>query len=491
MSTDSNSNSDSNPDATELAERIRSGTTTAREAVDLAIARARTDRFGAVRRLDEDRARRDADQLDAQLESTGRTAGPLHGVPMLVKANLCHLGSTADCGSKLLEHYRPPHSATAVDRLRIAGAVVIGTTHMDEFGMGSTGENCAFGATTNPRTPSDGPALTPGGSSSGSAAAVAAGIVPIALGSDTGGSVRQPAAFCEVFGHKPTWGAVSRFGLVAFASSLDTVGALARSARDLELAITCMAGVDHYDATTFDLDVATHSNELDGVRIGALDLGSMPGLREEVVAAYASTLERAKELGATVDTIELPHLEHGVAAYYVIASAEASSNLARYDGVRYGTRVEGDGSLESMTTSTRDAGFGPEVARRVLMGTHVLSSGFYEAWFDRAARVRRLVARDFERAHANVDLIALPTAPTPAFELGSVRDPLELYRGDALTVPASLAGLPATSVPAVRSHSASPGIGVQLIGPSGADMQVLAAARALRPGTVEVAGGVA
>jgi len=475
-----------NLDATALAERIRSGAITAREVVDAALERARADRFGAVRSVDEEAARRRADELDATRATHGEAVGPLHGVPILLKANLCRLGSTTDCGSALLASYRPPHSATAVDRLEIAGAVVIGTTHMDEFGMGSTGEHCAFGRTTNPRTPSGSAPLAPGGSSSGSAAAVAAGIVPIALGSDTGGSVRQPAAFCEVFGHKPTWGGVSRFGLVAFASSLDTVGALARSARDLELVLACMAGRDRYDATTFDLDVERRPSDLAGVRIGAIDARAMPGVAEDVAAAYASTLEHARELGAAIERIELPHLEHGVPAYYVIASAEASSNLARYDGVRYGARVDGDGSLESMTTATRDTGFGPEVARRVLMGTHVLSSGFYDAWFDRAARVRRLVVRDFEAAHAAVDLVALPTAPTPAFELGSVRDPLELYRGDALTVPASLAGLPATSLPALRDGDGGrPGIGVQLIGPGGADMRVLAAARALRPAAVD------
>lgn len=473
-----------NTDATALAERIRSGATTARAVVDAALERARDDRFGAVRALDEDGARDRADELDTLFAAKNATVGPLHGVPILLKANLCRLGSATDCGSKLLEHYRAPYSATAVDRLEQAGAIVIGTTRMDEFGMGSTGENGAFGATTNPRTPSGSAPLTPGGSSSGSAAAVAAGIVPIALGSDTGGSVRQPAAFCEVFGHKPTWGAVSRFGLVAFASSLDTVGALARSARDLELALACMAGRDRHDATSFDLDTRTHTSDLDGVRIGALDASAMSGIAEDVAAAYAATLERARELGAAVETVELPHLEHGVPAYHVVASAEASSNLARYDGVRYGTRVDGDGSLESMTTATRDAGFGDEVVRRVLMGTHVLSSGFYGAWFDRAARVRRLVARDFERAFANVDLVAMPTTPTPAFELGSVRDPLELYRGDALTVPASLAGLPATSLPALGAGNAI-GIGVQFIGPPRSDARGLAAAAALRPGAVD------
>jgi aspartyl-tRNA(Asn)/glutamyl-tRNA(Gln) amidotransferase subunit A len=472
-------------DATELAARAARGDHSAEALCELALAAAAADRCGAYAVVGADRARERARELD-RLRARGGALGPLHGVPVAVKSNLCVQGAETNAGSRMLAGYAPPYDATAVARLHAAGAVVIGSTHMDEFGMGSTGENSALGTPHNPR---GGAArrLTAGGSSSGSAAAVAAGLVPLALGSDTGGSVRQPAAFCGLFGLKPTWGRISRFGLIAFASSLDTVGVLARSARDLELALARLAGPDGRDATA----LATHfapepesNSGLAGRRIGTLPPAASTGLSPAVAEAHAAALERCRELGASVVEIDLPHAHHAVATYYVIATAEASSNLARFDGVRYGQRRDGDGSLPGMIAATRNAGFGDEVVRRIAMGTHVLSSGFYEAWFERAARVRRLVARDFERAFATVDLVALPSAPTEAFELGSVQDPLALYRGDALTLPASLAGLPAVSVPCPRPAGALP-VGLQFVGPACGDARVLAAARAFAPHVVE------
>ncbi|QDU85357.1 Glutamyl-tRNA(Gln) amidotransferase subunit A [Planctomycetes bacterium Pla163] len=485
-------------DAHDVARRIADGTQSAESTVGAALERARTDPFGCFEALDEEAALERARELD-RARSGGASCGPLFGVPIAIKSNICVDGELTTCGSRLLAGHRSIYDATAVERLVAAGAVVVGTTRMDEFGMGSSGENCASGATTNPRTPAGGAARSPGGSSSGSAAAVAAGIVPLALGSDTGGSVRQPAAFCGVFGHKPTWGRVSRHGLVAFASSLDTIGTLARSARDLELALAVMAGPDGRDSTAFERtdldrelaapDARDANRPLAGLRLGVFDDSALTDVDPHVLERFTRTLERARELGAELVTVDLPHHRHGVAVYYVLAPAEASSNLARYDGVRYGRRVEAGTSLEDMMTATRTEGFGHEVTRRILLGTHVLSSGFYEAWFDRAARVRRAVADDFAAAFESVDLIATPTAPTTPFTLGEDVDPLVRYRGDALTIPASLAGLPAVSVPV----DVEPGrtVGLQLIGPATADLSVLRAAAALRPDSVEATRGAA
>lgn len=466
-------------DATAVARAIASGATTAVATIERALAAAASDRCNAFAEVRAEAALVRARALD-DARASGAPLGVLHGVPVAVKTNICAVGFETNAGSRILAGHRPLYDATAVERLLAAGAVVIGTTHMDEFGMGSTGENSAFGVPLNPHS-QRGERLTAGGSSSGSAAAVASGAVALALGSDTGGSVRQPAAFCGVFGAKPTWGRVSRHGLVAFASSLDTVGVLARSARDLELALRVTSGPDGRDATALaEAFEPRTSDGLAGKRVGVLAAHALAGLAPDVARVYEHACDELRERGATLVEVELPHSLHAVACYYVVATAEASSNLARYDGVRYGVRVDGDGSLAGMMAATRSACFGDEVLRRIAMGTHVLSSGFYEAWFDRAARVRRAIANDFTRAFEHVDLVATPTAPTTAFALGSVLDPLVLYRGDALTLPASLAGLPAVSAPC-RVPAGHLPVGLQFCAPFGADAVALAAARAFAP----------
>ncbi|MEZ5977982.1 MAG: amidase family protein [Planctomycetota bacterium] len=467
-------------DATSIAESCARGERSVESVVADAIARAEADPFGAMAEVRAELALERARELDRR-RAAGEAPGPLHGVPFAIKANLCARGFETHCGSRLLAGWRAPYDATSVERLLAAGAVPR-TTHMDEFGMGSSGENSAYEVPRNPRDSG----RTCGGSSSGSASAVASGVVPFALGSDTGGSVRQPAAFCGVFGLKPTWGRVSRHGLVAFASSLDTVGVLARSARDLERVLAAASGADGRDATatTTRFEPRAELDGLDGITFGVPTFARGDGLRGDVASAFDAALERLAGLGARLVDVEIPQAEHAVATYYVVATAEASSNLARFDGVRYGERVDGDGTLDGMYAATRTHGFGDEVVRRVLLGTHVLSSGFYEAWFDRAARVRRLLSDGFDRAFATVDAVVSPTAPTRAFELGSVPDPLELYRGDALTIPASLAGLPAVSAPC--DVEGLP-VGLQIVAPRGADALAIALARAFAPGSVPAA----
>jgi len=436
--------------------------------------------LGALHQVLAEEALRRADLLQAD-HARGEPPGALFGVPVVLKSNLCLEGVQTPCGSRILEGYRPPYSATVVERLLAAGAVPIASAHMDEFAMGSSGENSAYRATRNPWDP----ARTPGGSSSGCAAAVAAGLAPLALGSDTGGSVRLPAALCGVAGFKPTYGRLSRRGLVAFGSSLDQVSPLARCVEDLELALEVLSGVDPLDASSLDSpplrrragpDAAT----LEGLRIGVpeqyLGAGLDPRVRERIEAA----LDELVRAGATRVPLSLPLTELAIPCYYVIATAEASSNLARYDGVRYGMRLPGDGSLAGMMAATRGAGFGAEVKRRILLGTFVLSHGYAEAWYGKAQEVRRALRAEFAAVFEQVDLLAGPTSPTPAFRLGELsEDPLAMYLTDALTVPASLAGLPALSLPAGLVHEAGRElpVGLQLVGPAGADMRVLAAGR--------------
>lgn len=402
---------------------------------------------------------REAVLQDARRVSTslgdGRRAMPLAGVPIAVKDNICTLDTPTTCGSRILSGYMSPYEATAISRLRDAGAVVIAKTNMDEFAMGSSTESSAYGATRNPLDPT----RTPGGSSGGSAAAVAAGVVRVALGSETGGSVRQPASFCGVVGVKPTYGRVSRYGLVAFGSSLDQIGVCARTVREAADVTYAMSGQDQYDATSAAVPVpppdrpdrALAGEPLAGLTVGIPTEYFPESLHPGVRASCDGAIEVLRGLGATVRDVSLPHTSLAIPVYYVIAPAEASSNLARFDGVRYGPRWRGDGDLRSMYDATRSHGFGPEVQRRILIGTYVLSAGYYDAYYRKAQSVRALIARDFTRTFdSGVDVLFTPTTPTPAFPLGSVSDPYEMYLSDIFTVTANLAGIPGISVPIGR-----------------------------------------
>ena len=378
------------------------------------------------------------------------TPGLLTGVPVAIKDNIATLGLPTTCGSRMLEHYVSPFEATVVSRLREAGAIPFGKTNMDEFGMGSSTEYSAFGPTRNPLAPD----RVPGGSSGGSAAAVAAGIVPIALGSETGGSVRQPAAFCGVVGVKPTYGRVSRFGLVAHASSLDHVGVFGATVDDAARGLHVIAGHDQRDSTSAETDVpdyhAAQSESLAGVVIGRPKEYFPSTLDTRIAAMCDAVLARLVHLGAEVREVSLPHTALAIPTYYTLSPAEASSNLARFDGVRFGARGAGD-TLAGMYEGTRTAGFGPEVIRRILLGTYVLSAGYYEAYYRQAQRVRTLIAGDFARVfNGGVNVLFTPTTPTTAFPLGSVTDPYEMYLSDSFTVAASLAGVPAMSLPIGR-----------------------------------------
>jgi aspartyl-tRNA(Asn)/glutamyl-tRNA(Gln) amidotransferase subunit A len=404
------------------------------------------------------------------------TDGPLGGVPVGIKDLFCTEGVPSQAGSKILEGYRPPYTATSVRNLQAAGAPMLVKTHQDEFAMGSSNENCAFGPVLNPwdRT------RVPGGSSGGSAAAVAAGLVPWAIGTDTGGSIRQPAALCGIVGLKPTYGAVSRYGMIAFASSLDQAGPFTRTVADAALLLGAMASKDGCDSTSLGLPEpvkAPTATDLKGIRLGVPEELSGEGIDEGVLKNFQATLDRCRELGATVETCRLPHAPHGLAAYYIIAPAECSSNLARFDGVRYGQRVSAD-DLLSMYTGTRAAGFGAEVKRRVMLGTYALSSGYYDAYYGRAQKVRTKIADDFNDAFADFDFIVTPTAPGVAFELGAkTADPLAMYLNDYCTVPMSLAGIPAISIPNGLSEGLPTGF--QIAGPAFSENRILDAAHAL------------
>jgi aspartyl-tRNA(Asn)/glutamyl-tRNA(Gln) amidotransferase subunit A len=415
----------------------------------------------------------------------GEKLGPLAGVPIALKDALCTRGIVTTAASKILEGWKPPYDATVVARLRAADAVIPGKTNLDEFAMGSSNENSAYGPTKNPHDPT----RSPGGSSGGSAVAVAAEMSPASLGSDTGGSIRQPAAFTGCVGLKPTYGRVSRFGLIAFASSLDQIGPFATDVRGAARVLGAIAGYDPKDATTLAVDVpdfeAACDASIKGKRLGIPAEYFAEGLDPEVEASVRAAIAALEKDGCTVRPVKLPHTRHAVATYYVIATAEASSNLARFDGVRYGLRVEpaarskGQAAgLRAMYGATRDAGFGPEVKRRILLGTFVLSAGYYDAYYLKAQKVRTLIRRDFEAAFADVDAIVCPTAPTPAFALGEkTNDPLSMYLSDVYTLPASLAGLPAISVPCAPAKSGLP-IGFQIISRPLEETTVLALAAA-------------
>jgi aspartyl-tRNA(Asn)/glutamyl-tRNA(Gln) amidotransferase subunit A len=449
--------------AAEAGERIRAGDLDPAELWEAYRSRAAADELNAFTWVAEETPELDRDT-------------PLAGVPVAVKDLFCTQGIPSQAGSKILEGYRPPYTATAVEKLQTAGAPVLGKTNQDEFAMGSSNENSAYGPVLNPwdRT------RVPGGSSGGSAAAVASGTAPWAIGTDTGGSIRQPAALCGIVGMKPTYGAVSRYGMIAFASSLDQAGPFTRTVADAALLLGAMVGPDPCDSTSIGLPEpirAPTARDLSGIRLGAPEELTGEGIEPGVLASFKATLDLARELGATVETTRLPHSPHGLAAYYLIAPAECSSNLARYDGVRYGLRKQ-DGSLLGMYTATREAGFGAEVKRRIMLGTYALSSGYYDAYYGRAQKVRTLIARDFDEAWERFDFIVTPTAPGVAFELGAkTADPLAMYLNDACTVPMSLAGIPAISIPNGLSEGLPTGF--QIAGPAFSENRILDAAHAL------------
>ena len=466
--------------AIKLRNEIISGETTAHATVESALDAAENlnGTLNAFLEIDRKGALKRADAIDTELASQ-KTAGrslalsALAGVPIAIKDNICVRGMQTSCGSRILGPYKPPYNATAIERLIASGAIIIGKTNCDEFAMGSSNENSAFGPVKNPWDV----ARVPGGSSGGSAAAVAAGIVPIALGSDTGGSVRQPASLCGVIGVKPTYGRVSRYGLVAFGSSLDQIGVFAHNAGDAAVVLQLISGRDPHDATTADVPVPDYSADLSGdvkgLRLGVSRALLGQGLNDEVRNAVEKAIENYRDLGVEIIDIDLPHAKYAIAVYYIIATAEASSNLARYDGVRYGFRAEEAPALREMYRKTRDEGFGPEVKRRIMLGTYVLSAGYYEAYYLKAQKVRSLIKQDFARAFEKCDAIATPTAPTPAFMFGEkVDDPLAMYLNDVFTVTANLAGVPGISVPCGLSAAGLP-IGLQLLGPYWSEARLL------------------
>ncbi|MHB8695539.1 MAG: Asp-tRNA(Asn)/Glu-tRNA(Gln) amidotransferase subunit GatA [Solirubrobacteraceae bacterium] len=431
------------------------------------------------------RDRATADDLNAFTWVAGEapetsSKGPLGGVPLAVKDLFCTEGVPSQAGSRILEGYLPPYTATVVRKLAEAGAPLLGKTNQDEFAMGSSNENSGYGPVLNPwdRT------RVPGGSSGGSAAAVAAGLAPWALGTDTGGSIRQPAALCGIVGLKPTYGAVSRYGMIAFASSLDQAGPLTRDVTDSALLFSKMVGRDPCDSTSLEFPEAVKlpaRTDLKGIKLGIpeeLTAGGESGIEPGVKESFEQTLKLAQSLGAELQPCKLPHAPHALAAYYVIAPAEASANLARFDGVHYGLRINGSRDLDSMYSATRAAGFGPEVKRRIMLGTYALSSGYYDAYYGQAQKVRTKIAEDFKQAFEQVDFIVTPTSPTTAFELGAkTDDPYAMYLNDFFTVPMPLAGIPAISVPSGLSDGLP--VGFQLAGPAFSENRLLDAAYAL------------
>jgi aspartyl-tRNA(Asn)/glutamyl-tRNA(Gln) amidotransferase subunit A len=419
-----------------------------------------------------------AGAIDAAL-ARGEDPGPLAGLPVALKDVLCLAGHPTTCGSRILENFLPPYDATVIRRLKEAGAVILGKTNMDEFAMGSSTENSAFEKTRNPWDLG----RVPGGSSGGSAAAVAADMVPVSLGSDTGGSIRQPAAFCGIPGLKPTYGRVSRFGLVAFASSLDQVGPFGKTVEDLARVLSVISGQDRRDSTSAGVPVPEYAGQL-SAPLGALRLGVPKeyfpaGLDAEIGGAVRTLLTRAEGLGARVVEISLPHTDYSIPTYYILATAEASSNLARYDGVRYGYRAKGAKDLGEMYRRSRSEGFGGEVKRRIMLGTYVLSSGYYDAYYLKAQRVRTLLKNDFDEAFKKVDLIVTPTTPSTAFRFGEkTDDPLQMYLSDIFTATINLVGIPALSLPCGIATNGLP-IGAQIIGPAFSEARLFQVAAAL------------
>jgi aspartyl-tRNA(Asn)/glutamyl-tRNA(Gln) amidotransferase subunit A len=453
--------------AAQAAERIGAGETSAAELFEAYRARAAADELNAFTWVAE----------AAALEN-GHAGTPLAGVPVAVKDLFCTEGVPSQSGSRILENYRPPYTATVVARLRDAGAPLLGKTNQDEFAMGSSNENSGFGPVLNPWDRG----RVPGGSSGGSAAAVAAGLAPWAIGTDTGGSIRQPAALCGIVGVKPTYGACSRYGMIAFASSLDQAGPLTRDVTDAALMLRHMVGHDRRDSTSLEFPGSIETprrEDLKGIRLGVPeDLTTAEGLEPGVRESFDATLALAERLGASIEPCRLPHAPHALSAYYLIAPAEASANLARFDGVRYGLRVDGDQDLVTMYSRTRQAGFGPEVKRRIMLGTYALSSGYYDAYYGTAQKVRTKIAEDFRAAFERFDFVVTPTSPGTAFELGAkTADPLAMYLNDFFTVPMSLAGIPAVSIPSGLSDGLP--VGFQLAGPAFSESRLLDTAYAL------------
>lgn len=464
--------------AVDIAKDVQSGTSSA--ASELAKAyeaiNARNEELNVFLHLDTEGAHKIAADVDARV-ARGENVGPLAGVPIAIKDNLCQTGVPTTCSSKILDGWRPPYNATVIDRLVAAGAVPVGKTNLDEFAMGSSTENSAFGPTRNPLDLS----RVPGGSSGGSAAAVAADMTPISLGSDTGGSIRQPAALCGLVGMKPTYGLVSRYGLIAFASSLDQIGPFSKTVLDSAVLLETIAGFDPMDSTSLTEpapSLSAHVNDgVAGKRIGLVK-ELYEGADESVVAAVMAACEALKEAGATIVELSIPELQLGLSAYYLIAPAEASSNLARFDGVRFGLRVDAD-DVTAMMEATRTAGFGAEVKRRIMLGTYALSAGYFDAYYGQALKVRTLLINAFKKAYQQADMIIGATTPSVAFKFGEKTDnPMTMYLNDVFTIPTNLAGDPALSVPFKKGEAGLP-IGVQLLGPGRSEAQLFAAARVL------------
>lgn len=468
--------------AVAIAAAVRSGQRSARDVVDAHLATIEADEHEvhAFNVVLADRARAAADEIDRRVAAAD-DPGPLAGVPVALKDNLCTRGVPTTCSSKILEGWEPPYDATVVSRLAAAGAVVVGKTNLDEFAMGSSTENSAFGPTRNPRDLS----RVPGGSSGGSTAAVAAGFSAVALGSDTGGSIRQPAALCGVVGVKPTYGLVSRYGLVAFASSLDQIGPVTHTVADAALLLEVIAGHDPMDSTSIPEAAPSLSDRLadgvDGLRVGLVGELMGEGIAPDVAARVRQAAEVLEAAGARVGDATVPAVTYGLSAYYLIAPAEASSNLSRYDGVRYGLRVDA-ATTSAMNEASRTAGFGAEVKRRIMLGTYALSAGYYDAYYGKAQKVRTLIIRDFAAAYESFDLLLSPTSPTTAFPLGEkTADPLTMYLNDICTIPSNLAGQPAVSVPFGTGADGLP-VGVQVMAPALGEVPMLRAATVLEEG---------
>ncbi|MFW2383594.1 MAG: Asp-tRNA(Asn)/Glu-tRNA(Gln) amidotransferase subunit GatA [Acidimicrobiales bacterium] len=468
--------------AVETARLVRAGELKAIDVVEesLSTIDAKDGEIHAFNVVVADHARVAAEAVDARVAG-GEDPGPLAGVPIALKDNMCTSGIPTTCSSKILDGWKPPYNATVVDKLRDAGAVLVGKTNLDEFAMGSSTENSAFGATRNPLDTS----LVPGGSSGGSAATVAAGMVPLSFGSDTGGSIRQPAALCGTVGLKPTYGAVSRYGLIAFASSLDQIGPFTTTVGDAAAAFEVIGGHDPRDSTSIPEPVPNTIDALeqgaDGLRVGVISemMGEgIEGFEPEVLARTREAAEALAAAGASVEEVSLPSMIYGLSAYYLIAPAEASSNLARYDGVRYGNRVTEGSSTADMMVATRTAGFGPEVKRRIMLGTYALSAGYYDAFYGKAQRVRTLIIDDFNAAYEKFDVLLSPTSPCVAFPFGAKSDPLTMYLNDVCTIPSNLAGHPAISVP-FRTGANNLPVGVQVLGPMLGEPAIFRAAAVL------------
>jgi len=471
--------------ATQIARDVRAGTTSAAAQLETSLAaiRAGNEELNVFLHVDEEGARAAAKRVDERV-GAGDDPGALAGVPIALKDNLCQRGVPTTAGSKILAGWRPPYSATVIDRLLGAGAVPVGKTNMDEFAMGSSTETSAYGPTRNPRNPE----RVPGGSSGGSAAAVASLMTPLSLGSDTGGSIRQPAALCGIVGVKPTYGLVSRYGLIAFASSLDQIGPFANNVEDAALLLEVIAGHDPMDSTSLPEPAPSLLAHLDdgvaGKRVG-LVRELIEGADDDVLASVEAARAALEDAGATIVELSIPECRLGLSAYYLIAPAEASSNLARYDGVRYGLRVDAD-DVAAMNEATRTAGFGAEVKRRIMLGTYALSAGYYDAYYGQALKVRTQMIEAFRRAYVDADFLLGATAPSVAFAFGEkTANPLTMYLSDVFTIPTNLAGDPAISVPFGSGAGGLP-VGVQLLGPGRSEAQLFAAARVL-----EMANGVA